>query len=268
MLNVANLINCIQTLNNDEIKQKYKYTPSEDEYLERLTNLDNLYKAYQKMRKTNGWKTTSQKFGLNIIKNISIMKQDILKKKYTLDKGSQFNLNEGGKIRVVKTLKFKDMLFQHVLVDYILLPELQKYIMYDNGACLKGKGISFTRKRFEQSIRIFFKKHKRHGYILFLDFRRYFDNIDHEKMKQFYHDKLNNEYIDFYLDKIFKHYEVDMSFYGEYDINDIFNSVEHEKLTRDYNADTPLYMPKSMGVGSITIYFIIIKTCFIPHFSM
>ena len=39
-------------------------------------------------------------------------------------------------------------------------PTLKKYLIYDNGASLKGKGINFTRKRLLKHLRSFYSKNK------------------------------------------------------------------------------------------------------------
>jgi len=246
----------METIHNELIKflnqsqQSQEYIPPKDIYLSTLCDIDLLIEAFNKIKKCNGWKTKTQQFQIKLLKNVTIMHNNILNLKYKVNNGGKFFLNEGGKIRVIKTLELKDMIFQHVLNDNILLPELKKYIMYDNGASLKDKGISFTRRRFEKHLKRFIKQHNTNGYILFIDFRRFFDNIHHDKIKRFYHEKINNQYIDFYLNEIFKHYEVDMSYYESYDIDDVFNSVEHESLTRNYKSNNPIYMQKSLGVGS------------------
>lgn len=70
------------------------------------------------------------------------------------------------------------------LNDEIIMPSLKKYLIYDNGASQKGKGTSFAEKRLKGHLQKFFRRHGNDGYILKMDFEKYFDNIDHEQAEK------------------------------------------------------------------------------------
>lgn len=61
----------------------------------------------------------------------------------------------------IRSVRPQDVLIQHALCDAILIPVLSKYLIYDNGASQKHKGLSFARKRFECHTHKFFENTER-----------------------------------------------------------------------------------------------------------
>lgn len=55
----------------------------------------------------------------------------------------------------------------------------------------RGKGTLYSIKRLEKHLRKHYRKHGNKGYILVIDFKKYFDNINHDKLKE-----VINGYID------------------------------------------------------------------------
>ena len=94
----------------------------------------------------------------------------------------EFELNERGKKRHIKSLHISDRVLQRALCDYILEPSIRKYLIYDNGASIKGKGIDFTKRRLVTHLHKYYSKHGSEGYILLCDFKKYFDSIPHDKL--------------------------------------------------------------------------------------
>jgi hypothetical protein len=72
----------------------------------------------------------------------------------------------------------------------VLVPTLRKYLIYDNGASLKGKGTSFTRKRLKIHWNNAIKEYGTF-YILKIDIKKYFENIDHELLWNMLKDKID-----------------------------------------------------------------------------
>ena len=66
----------------------------------------------------------------------------------------------------------------------VLLPAVKRKIIYDNGASIKGRGISHSRKQFEVHLHKYYAEHGNNGYILFGDFTKFYDNIIHEIAKR------------------------------------------------------------------------------------
>ena len=207
-------------------------------FLRHVADVNNLLNGCKRIKKASGWKETTQNFCINKLRNCVKLHHEILDGAYEQGKGYSFILNECGRQRKIRALTCRDMVVQHSLCDNVIVPEVRKHLIHDSGASLKGKGISFTRKRFEQHLHSYFKKYGNEGYILLIDFRKFFDNIQHEKLLELY-EKLfpEKEFIEF-LARVLKPYEIDT----DGNIDDIYNSIE------DNGGKN--HLRKSMGIGA------------------
>lgn len=92
----------------------------------------------------------------------------------------EFDINERGKRRHIKSVHFKERVAQRALCDNALVPVLSRSLIHDNGASLEGKGITFARNRLKHHLHQYFRRHgSNDGAILMMDFSGYFDNIQH-----------------------------------------------------------------------------------------
>ena len=71
-----------------------------------------------------------------------------------------------------------------MLMNNVLLPALERPLIYDNYASLKGRGTILARKRMDVHLQRFIREHGTDGYILQIDIRKYFESIDHEVLKR------------------------------------------------------------------------------------
>ena len=64
-----------------------------------------------------------------------------------------------------------------------LVPILSHNLIYDNGASLKGKGVSFSARRTEKNLHSFYRRTGGNdGYVVCIDFTSYFNNILHQPL--------------------------------------------------------------------------------------
>ena len=73
----------------------------------------------------------------------------------------------------------QDKLVNHLVSKYILLPALESKLIDTNVATRLGKGSSYAFNKFVKYIDIL-KYKKNEIYILKIDIKKYFYNIDHE----------------------------------------------------------------------------------------
>lgn len=211
---------------------------------------DDYIRAAKRLEKSAGWKYQTQRFLLNRLSEIARLKEEGKRGKYEPQNGSEFIINDGGHRRLVKSLCPRDAVFQHALADEILTPELTKYLIYDNGAGLKGKGISFTRRRLEEHLRWHYRRYGTEGYILAIDFRKYFDNIRHDTAMEEIFRRIPDAKTIKAVEKIFDMYKVDVSFSKDPDIiNKVYNSLEYQDIPDNLKTGKR-YMRKSLGIGS------------------
>ena len=203
-----------------------------------------------RLERSSGWKQSAQRFLLNRLTEVSNLQKDVLTGTYQPDQGGKFRIHENGHERIIHAMTPRDAVLQHVLTDEVLIPALRRYLIYDNGASLKGKGISFTRRRFEEHLRWHYRRYGTDGYILLIDFRKYFDNIRHDTALRLVAEKIPDSIIISILQKIFKTYEVDVSYTNNKDIEkEVFNSLEYQHISKELLTGRR-YMRKSISIGS------------------
>ena len=213
-------------------------------------NANNLLQGFFKAEKVSKWKYRTQKHRLNLLKETYHMQKELRSRTYKQSQGTQFKLCEQGHLRLVKALAIRDTAMQHSLVNTCLQPALVPHMIHDNGASLEGKGISFTRRRFEQHLRWHYQRYGREGYVLKIDFRKYFDNIDHNVVRRQFGQYVKDPLALWTLDRILEANEVDVSYASDGYRNRPFNSLEHEKVDKALLTGKTM-LKRSMGIGSV-----------------
>lgn len=148
-------------------------------------SIDHLIESARKCSKNVGWKSSVISYNTRLTKNILKTKEEIDKNEYHLcNKFNEFIVNERGKVRNIRAPRYSERIVQKCLCDYCLVPILSRSLINNNGACLQGKGVMFSRTRFRRDLnRLLQSNTKGEKFILFIDFKKYFDNIDHNILK-------------------------------------------------------------------------------------
>lgn len=150
---------------------------------EKIYDFKNLYNAYRKARKGKRWKEAAVKFEINLMEAILLLKTQLKTKTYTLSEYNVFKVYEP-KERLVMSNSYKDKVVQHSLCDNVLEPILTKTFIYDNYASQIGKGTDLGLNRLKYFMGRYYRQNKTaDGWVLKCDIRKYFYNIDHEKLK-------------------------------------------------------------------------------------
>ena len=222
-------------------------------YEEIMCDANTLYRAYKASVKGSKWKETVQSFEINYLRRIFSISQKLEDR--TLKNGpvQEFLLSERGRIRPITSIRIEERIVRHALCDEILFPEVRKRIIYDNGASVKGRGISFQRKRFEVHLRKYYRSYGNQGYILFGDFSKFYDNIIHSIAKQ---DLLklceNDEFVDWLLTLIFDGFKIDVSYLTDEEyaacLDSLFNKLEYREIPKELLTGEK-WMPKSVNIG-------------------
>ena len=222
-------------------------------YEEILCDANNLYTAYKASIKNSKWKETTQKFMLNYLRYIFEIQDDLHNRTLINGKTCEFSLAERGRTRAITSLPVRDRIIRHVLCDEILLPEVCKKIIYDNGASIKGRGISFSRNRFEVHLKKYYQKYGNSGWIVFGDFSKFYDNIIHEIAKRDLLDLLDHdEFINWLLSIIFDGFKVDVSYMTDDEyancMVELFNKLDYRQIPKEKKTGEK-YMEKSVDIG-------------------
>lgn len=116
-----------------------------------------------------------------------------MKRHINQQNGTKFVINERGKKRNITTNIMIDKTVNHLLCDEILSPAISPFLIYDNGASQKNKGVAFSRKRLEAHLHRYYREHKSNeGYILLMDFSGYYASIPYKKCLQVMNNLLRN----------------------------------------------------------------------------
>jgi hypothetical protein len=139
-----------------------------------------IYEAGTKAIKGAPFKYKTQLFEMNHLLETAQILQSLKDWTYKPTQGTKFTINERGKIRHITTNNMIDKTINHLMCDEVLSPAITPYLIYDNSASQKNKGVAFHRKRFETHLQKYYREHKSNeGYILLIDFSGYYASIPH-----------------------------------------------------------------------------------------
>jgi RNA-directed DNA polymerase len=150
---------------------------------EKVSNFESLYRANKSARRGKQTQAEVIVFEMNLGYHLWKLKTDLDSKRYKTKPYYTFMIYDPKK-RKIDALHYADRVIQHSLCDNVLAPFFERRLIYDNAACRIGKGTHFAMDRLTLFLREHYKKHKTTGYILKCDIRKFFDNIDHEVLKE------------------------------------------------------------------------------------
>ncbi len=214
-----------------------------------IADMNLLYSAFRASMKGSAWKREPEKFEHDWLAELSAIKHELEGRTYKTSRGTEFELSERGKIRHIHGSKIRDRVVRHALCDEILTPSLKPYLIHNNGASQKGKGLSFAREQFENDLHRFYLKHGM-GYVGLVDLSKFYDNIQHQKIKEMVYPKIPPE-CHWLMDEVLRSMEVDVSYMTDEEyascLEEKFDSVAY------YSADHPRtgkkMMAKSCNIG-------------------
>ena len=151
------------------------------EDFEKVYNANSLISAFRKSKSGTDWKEPVQRYEANLLLNTYHLQQDIKALNCKQGPTNEFDRHERGKIRHIKAIGVADRVVQRSVCDNLLLPALRPLLIYDNSSSLKGRGVDFARRRIVAHLEKYYRKYgTNEGYILLIDYSKYFDNIRHD----------------------------------------------------------------------------------------
>lgn len=212
-----------------------------------------LYDAFRASMKGSAWKEEPQKFEIDFLSEIVKLKHELVAREYQTMPGSEFTLSERGKVRHIHGGRMRDRVVRHALCDTVLDEALQSYLIYNNSASQKGKGVSFARKMFEKDLHNYWLKHRTNdGYVGFVDFSKFYDNIRHDKAKEMVSAKVD-EFSGWLFGQIVDTFRIDVSYMDDEEyagcINQKFDSVKYHQQIPKERRTGQKFMDKSVDIG-------------------
>lgn len=212
-----------------------------------------LYEAYIRAKKGSDWKPQVQKFEMNYLMELAKIQQDLESMTYEFLPTTNFTIHERGNTRRITGEQIHDRIVKHALCDEVLNPSVERFLIYDNGASIKGKGIAFTRNRLVTHLRRYYMKHgSNDGYILLIDFSKYYDNIRHDVLMELFEKYVTDEHALWLLRKAIDRSKVDVSYMtdDEYEdcLNRLFNSLLYQNIDKSLLTGEK-FMAKHLNIG-------------------
>lgn len=221
-------------------------------YKREIYDANALYEAFLKAKQGSDWKPHVQRFEMNYLLELSRIQKALEDKSYEYLPSTEFVVRERGKVRVIRGEQIPDRVVKHSLCDEVLNPSVMKYLIFDNGASQIGKGLDFARRRLDYHLQKYYRQYGNDGYILLIDFSKYYDNIRHDvlmdQIKKYVHD----EHTVFFLQKAIDCSQVDVSYMTDEEFSHcmetVFNSIEYEKIPYKLRTGQKI-MKKHLHIG-------------------
>lgn len=157
-------------------------------------SFENLYKAMQVAKKDIMWKDSTAGFVKNGISNCYKLHEELMNNTYKLSGYSVFEVHEK-KTRIIVSTRIRDRVVQHSICDNYFYDQLTRGFIYDNCACLKGKGTDFARDRLKCHLQRFYRKYGLNGYVLKVDIHDYFGSTLHSVAKRAVDKRIPDEWV-------------------------------------------------------------------------
>lgn len=212
-----------------------------------------LYESFLRAKKGSDWKPKVQRFEMTYLLELAQIQKELEAGNFQFKPSSEFPLRERGKVRWITGEQVSDRVAKHALCDEILTPDVKKYLIYDNGASQEGKGIDFTRKRLLVHLRKFYQQTgSNDGYILLIDFSKYYDNIRHDILMERFEKYVHNENALEFLRQVIERSRVDVSYMTDDEyatcMDSLFNSLEYGMIDKSLRTGEK-FMDKHLNIG-------------------
>lgn len=199
------------------------------------TDLNYLYESMNDSLNVSKWKHSSQKYKYNYLYNLCEIREKISNNTYKTDDKSKRIINERGKPRFIKGNSVEDKVVRKNFCENVIMPIVERYLIYDNGASRKNKGVSFARDRLINHLHKFYRSNKTNiGYILLCDISKYYDNIRHDIAIEQFSKIIDDENTMNMVEEMICSMKVDVSFMSDEEYKDCmdakFDSVKYAKI--------------------------------------
>ena len=151
--------------------------------LTEIFTFGNLLKSYRKCAKGKRHKKEVMEFRMDLYNNINYI-VDLFKDGYYPEiKYYSFIVHEPKK-RVIWATHFEIRVIQACFCDYCLNEWFEKRLMSISSACRKNKGVTHSINLLKSYLHSYFNKHHTNdAWVLKIDIKSYFNNIDHDVLK-------------------------------------------------------------------------------------
>ena len=227
---------------------------------EQITDYQNIVDAFQKAAKGKRWKQEVMDFRADFDANITSLRQSIISDNVRIGNYHFFTIYDP-KCRTICAASFPERILHHALMN-LCRPVFERHFIADTYATREGKGIY---KAIEKAQMLM----KRYPYVVKLDYRKYYDSINHVALKQKLRRLFKDKRLLLLFDRIIDSYSVadgdglpignlTSQFFANYFLSDIDHAMKEKERIEGYvrYMDDILMMSSSkeklkMAVGEL-----------------
>lgn len=241
-------------LQNQYSEYEYRdYDCQVDEGVQTIADANALITSFHKTKKNSNWKSSIHHYEANLLKNTYQLKKELETDTYKQRDFHKFTINERGKTRCIKSLDIRDRVVQRSLCDNVLSYSIFNTLIHDNGACVPNKGISFSEERLCVHLQRYYRKYGNKGYVLKIDYSKFFDNVVHSEIMRMLSERLKSQSVISLCRNLISSFDIDVSYMSDDEFKNcytaLFNSLEYVKINPKLLTGEKI-MHKSLGIGS------------------
>ena len=174
-----------QAKRKENLRQRNERIGSVDD----IFSFSNMHRAGKKSCNGIRWKNSTQRFEAHLLSGTAVRRKEVLDQVWSPKPYVHFVISERGKIRPIDAPMIQDRQIFKLYTQKVLLQLYLPQMIYNNGASLPGKGMSFSRKELKQDLVWHFRRYGREGSIILLDFKQFFPSVSHDELRK-RHDKI------------------------------------------------------------------------------
>jgi len=149
---------------------------------EEVFSFENIYRAYLYTRKGKRDKECVARYGFHAMEAVNHSKLLIRDRRYKIGDYYKFSVYYP-KERTIMAPPFRDRVIQRCLCEQVLMPVIERHLIFDTYACRVGKGTHAGLERTEEFFKRHYRKHGADGWVIKGDISKYFYSINHEILK-------------------------------------------------------------------------------------
>lgn len=158
--------------------------------LNEIFTYNNLYESYKSVCKSCRSKFKKTSFSFFLYSNLTDILNKLKNNTYKFSKYNIFIINDP-KFRIIMSDQMNDKIVNHLIAYKILIPALSPYLIEQNVATRKGYGAKKAYYYFEKYANTL--KVNGNVYVLKIDIKKYFYNIDHNILLNMLKKKIKNK---------------------------------------------------------------------------
>ena len=155
--------------------------------IEELFTFKSLNDTFYECFAANTQKHSNRVYYNGLLFNNLDLLDDLLSGRYRVSPTAHATITERGKLREIESPVMRDRIVQKIICQKVFVKQLVPKFIYDNYSSVENRGTTMARKRFENMLYKFLRQIdydiENKGYILLVDVRKFFNNIDHEILK-------------------------------------------------------------------------------------